>query len=729
MNRSLNIDNESQWEDLVSGLLIEDGTHSASGTLSELQNSWGGGVPRDPSLEARNPSGAPSGSRAPEAPGARGPGYLNVAHERPDFSASSSSGPSSPSFMARQRSNEAAFAAFAQPLNHQYSQRSPPRHGQFQDSAALASTRPRPAPEAGDLETDNLQFTYQCDDGYTSRTLFVRNISSNTEDSELIDLFGSYGEIRDMYSACKYRGFVMISFFDERSAIAAMDCLQGKSLRRRKMDIHFSIPKENQTDAGMLLLFNLDQTTPNTVIAHLFQAFGDIKSMKSLHIKTQQMHQAERETVRMIEYYDERHASAALNALNNTELWNRRIRIQFGRVGRTESIHKQQRGSSQRSSLQTFGDPIRSDGGQQVRHIAVEPDYGACGLHSDQAFAPGVSSQDFGAAPVVGQPRGAQTLGHQVAGHSRGYGGDEDPGSSSQGAPAFGHYGQGQGSHHLGNRGTYGNFHGAPHQHQHQYHQRHPHHGDPRLQKRGGESERAHSGGQSKSKKSHFSLNLQSIAQGRDKKTTVMIRNIPNKYTQKMLLAEIDTDLKGKYNFFYLPIDFKNKCNVGYAFLNLTDPLWILKLYEKFNGKRWSHFNSGKICEITYARLQGKDALAEHFRHSTLMQVEESCQPLLLNENQEVEEIFAYAQGKASAAAHQHQHQPSSHHQHHYRRGGYQHRHHHHQHQHHQQGSRRHQSPRGTQAEDSHDIEDSIDIQGSSGEGSSPPYLTVSASD
>ena len=71
MNRSLNIDNESQWEDLVSGLLIEDGTHSASGTLSELQNSWGGGVPRDPSLEARNPSGAPSGSRAPEAPGAQ----------------------------------------------------------------------------------------------------------------------------------------------------------------------------------------------------------------------------------------------------------------------------------------------------------------------------------------------------------------------------------------------------------------------------------------------------------------------------------------------------------------------------------------------------------------------------------------------------------------------------------------------------------------------------------
>lgn len=128
--------------------------------------------------------------------------------------------------------------------------------------------------------------------------------------------------------------------------------------------------------------------------------------------------------------------------------------------------------------------------------------------------------------------------------------------------------------------------------------------------------------------KSHFSLNLQNIMDGKDRKTTVMIRNIPNKYTQKMLLAEIDVELKGKYDFFYLPIDFKNKCNVGYAFMNLIDPFCILKLYEQFNGKRWSHFNSGKICEITYARIQGKQALTAHFRHSALMQVDEECQPM-----------------------------------------------------------------------------------------------------
>jgi hypothetical protein len=52
-----------------------------------------------------------------------------------------------------------------------------------------------------------------------------------------------YGDIRTLYTACKHRGFVMISYYDIRAAKNAMKALQNRPLRRRKLDIHYSIPK------------------------------------------------------------------------------------------------------------------------------------------------------------------------------------------------------------------------------------------------------------------------------------------------------------------------------------------------------------------------------------------------------------------------------------------------------------------------------------------------------
>ena len=56
-------------------------------------------------------------------------------------------------------------------------------------------------------------------------------------------IWKQYGDIRTLYTACKHRGFVMISYYDIRAARTAMRALQNKPLRRRKLDIHFSIPK------------------------------------------------------------------------------------------------------------------------------------------------------------------------------------------------------------------------------------------------------------------------------------------------------------------------------------------------------------------------------------------------------------------------------------------------------------------------------------------------------
>jgi len=95
--------------------------------------------------------------------------------------------------------------------------------------------------------------------------------------------------------------------------------------------------------------------------------------------------------------------------------------------------------------------------------------------------------------------------------------------------------------------------------------------------------------------KERYRLNFMKILRGEDNKTSLMIRNIPNKYNQVMLMNELDENHKGLYDYIYLPIDPKNKCNYGYAFINLIHPVIILSLYKEFNGQSWKNFNSEKI--------------------------------------------------------------------------------------------------------------------------------------
>ena len=104
-----------------------------------------------------------------------------------------------------------------------------------------------------------------------------------------------------------------------------------------------------------------------------------------------------------------------------------------------------------------------------------------------------------------------------------------------------------------------------------------------------------------------------------------MIKNIPNKYTQVMLLETFDRKQKDQYDFFYLPIDFKNKCNMGYAFINFVHSIYIVDFFLQFDSKKWECFNSDKICKITYGRIQGKAALENNFANMNVSNVPASA--------------------------------------------------------------------------------------------------------
>uniref|UniRef100_A0A5B7BU13 RRM domain-containing protein n=1 Tax=Davidia involucrata TaxID=16924 RepID=A0A5B7BU13_DAVIN len=653
---------------------------------------------------------------------------------------------------------------------------------------------------------------------HPSRTLFVRNINSNVEDSELRALFEQYGDIRILYTACKHRGFVMISYYDKRAARNAMRALQNKPLRRRKLDIHYSIPKDNPSEKDInhdtVVVFNLNSSVSNYELRQIFGIYGDIKE---IHETPHKHHH------KFIEFYDVRAAEAALCALNRCGIVGKQIKLESSHPGGTRCLMRQcsELGHDGSGPCQSPNDNLSSE------YMVVSPggttpscidNRSIQGLHSasqvptsafsENALHHGSSSLPNSLPSPVRVPSAGNHFGLREPSHSLdqvklgnqcipSFRPDSFPehhdsfinilpyncsstvadmasniglrvadmtndkhicmvGSSGQlmelNGGVFGSSGNGTCPLH-GHRYVWSNFNSfqrhpsssliwsnspsfvnglhvrcsqqlpgfsgapphmlntvSPAHHvrsaptvnrslwdgRHDYTVESPEASGFQLGSLGsvgftGSSplhplERAHNsfsivgencmdmltsdtphsphqishiftGGNAVTSmptsfgypnehvrnlshrgngdssghadKKQFELEVDCILHGKDSRTTLMIKNIPNKYTSKMLLAAIDEHCRGTYDFIYLPIDFKNKCNVGYAFINMIDPLQIIPFHKVFNGKKWEKFNSEKVASLAYARIQGKAALIAHFQNSSLMNEDKRCRPIL----------------------------------------------------------------------------------------------------
>lgn len=88
--------------------------------------------------------------------------------------------------------------------------------------------------------------------------------------------------------------------------------------------------------------------------------------------------------------------------------------------------------------------------------------------------------------------------------------------------------------------------------------------------------------------------------------TTAMLRNIPNKYKQSELLAEIDEEgFRGQYDFLYLPMDVQNKANVGYAFINFLEVSDRERFCSHYTDRQFVKYVSKKIAACAPAHVNG----------------------------------------------------------------------------------------------------------------------------
>lgn len=144
----------------------------------------------------------------------------------------------------------------------------------------------------------------------------------------------------------------------------------------------------------------------------------------------------------------------------------------------------------------------------------------------------------------------------------------------------------------------------------------------------------------------HNRVRRERILDGSDVRTTIMLRNIPNKMdwvrnlpcrsaatklttVQISLKSLLDEVCFGTYDFVYLRIDFKSGCNVGYAFINFADVGGMIALIDRVERRCWTAYRSSKAAEISYATIQGREALVQKFRNSSVMQETPFCRPRL----------------------------------------------------------------------------------------------------
>ena len=121
-----------------------------------------------------------------------------------------------------------------------------------------------------------------------------------------------------------------------------------------------------------------------------------------------------------------------------------------------------------------------------------------------------------------------------------------------------------------------------------------------------------------------FIINIKDIIQGREKRTSVRIKNIPVKYSNQDFMKEIDTRMGfnmninyRNYDLFYLPMNYSNTRNLGYAFINFVDPICIIDFLYRFKGIKLKSSNCHKECQITFAKFQGRKEITSHLLNSS----------------------------------------------------------------------------------------------------------------
>lgn len=464
-----------------------------------------------------------------------------------------------------------------------------------------------------------------------------------------------YGAVETFRSDFADRGVFFVSYYDMRCAqYAAMELqprLQKLGTSAERVLVQFCVPlnSSSNNDESLVVLMDVPPEMNIDSLAAMLSSYGAVRSLKSLG-------GSYGGNSFVVEYHDVQDAKQAVLELESTQQFGPNVSVEVGARNPADRkrgrellglIGRWRHGAGGGSASNSRLSPAQADSNRYGRHTPPRapeaPRYDMHGGLPGREPAPQLVLGPDGRYSYVvvnnpGYQGGPPQYGDRVApNHAGAYVAHVNPSNHQQ-------YWQPQ-THHFSSTGSvvsqssYADSHHSGHYPSGT--QSLPYYRGDAASSVGSHSHRMSAAGVSSVSSAgggdnqHLVLDLDAVDAGRDSRTSLMVRNIPNKYTQQMLLNEFTENGHGPgvIDFFYLPIDFKNRCNRGYAFINFVDYRDILPFHRRYFGKHWRTFNSDKICDITYARIQGKSAMLKRFENSALMEKDDEYKPLVFVSN------------------------------------------------------------------------------------------------
>ena len=118
-----------------------------------------------------------------------------------------------------------------------------------------------------------------------------------------------------------------------------------------------------------------------------------------------------------------------------------------------------------------------------------------------------------------------------------------------------------------------------------------------------------------KKKRKAMSVDPKNIILGLDKRTSIIIKNIPDNLDSYQF-RKIIYMLCPNIDFFYVPLNIRTRKKLRVAFVNVINYKDIVSIFMGFKYNNKINYLKPKIeIEVGYSRVQGKDRLFQRFFH------------------------------------------------------------------------------------------------------------------